>query len=283
MRTIAGMLRERREEGGLTLEALAQAVGATKGYLSMIENGRVANPPSRRLLEALEDALGVDDGALVRAAGWQRAPDAVRADYDRVAEQARRGIELAHWLKARTQPGAAGGRSLDALYRSGQLTRQINRALGEANIDADMPRPSARVPLINRVAAGYPTDFTDLGYPARVADSEVSCPDLADPDAFAARVVGASMEPNYREGDIVIFSPLATIADGCDCFVRLEPDHETTFKRVFFERDGAPSDPADEAFTHIRLQPLNPSFAPQTVEREHVAGLYRAVMRLSSV
>lgn len=283
MHTVAGILRQRREAAGLTLAALAEAVGVTKGYLSMIENRRVANPPSRRLLEALEAALDIDDGALVRAAGWQSTPDAVRADFDKLAEQAQRGIELARWLKAKTEPRAAGGRSLDALYRSGQLTRQINRALGEANIDTDLPVRSARVPLINRVAAGYPTDFTDLGYPARVADSEVSCPDLADPDAFAARVVGASMEPTYREGDIVIFSPVATITDGCDCFVRLEPDHETTFKRVFFECDGAPSDPAAEQFTHIRLQPLNPSFAPQTVERAHVAGLYRAVMRMSSV
>ena len=61
------------------------------------------------------------------------------------------------------------------------------------------------VPLINKVAAGYPREFTDLAYPARVADEYVRCPDLDDPDAFAARVVGDSMQPNYAEGDIVIF------------------------------------------------------------------------------
>lgn len=41
----------------------------------------------------------------------------------------------------------------------------------------------------------------------QVAEEYVRSPDLADPDAFTARVVGDSMAPDYREGDIVIFSP----------------------------------------------------------------------------
>jgi transcriptional regulator with XRE-family HTH domain/SOS-response transcriptional repressor LexA len=142
------------------------------------------------------------------------------------------------------------------------------------------------VPLINSVAAGYPTEFTDLGYPARVADEYVRVPDVRDPDAFAARVVGDSMEPVYREGDIVVFSPAKALVEaggaaglgargasgggGVDCFVRLEPDHESTFKRVYFERGAA----GEEL---IRLQPLNPKYPPRVVPREQVAGLYAAV------
>ena len=49
------------------------------------------------------------------------------------------------------------------------------------------------------------------------------------------------------------------------------PDHETTFKRVFFD-NGA-----------IRLQPLNPRYAPQTYKREQVAGMYRAIKRIQSL
>src|SRR6185295_16344626 len=84
-----------------------------------------------------------------------------------------------------------------------------------------------QAPLINKVAAGYPTEFTDLGYPARVADEYVSAPGVTDADAFAARVVGDSMMPLYREGDIVVFSPERDTKDGDDCFVRLERDDET--------------------------------------------------------
>ena len=124
--------------------------------------------------------------------------------------------------------------------------------------------------MINRVAAGYPSGFTDLDYPARVADDYVSAP-VTDPDAFAATVVGGSMLPEYRAGDIVIFSPATEVDDGADCFVRIEPDHETTFKRVYF----------DHANGLIRLQPLNPSFEARVLPRDQVAGLYRAVWRMS--
>jgi repressor LexA len=130
-----------------------------------------------------------------------------------------------------------------------------------------------RVPLVNKVAAGYPCGFTDLDYPARVADSYLSCPGLNDPDAFAATVIGESMMPDYLEGDIVVFSPSAEVTEGSDCFVRLEPDHETTFKRVFFSEQGAV----------VRLQPLNQKFPPVVRTREQLAGLYRAVWRYSKL
>jgi phage repressor protein C with HTH and peptisase S24 domain len=120
--------------------------------------------------------------------------------------------------------------------------------------------------LINKVAAGYPREFTDLGYPARIADEYVRCPDVTDPDAFAARVVGDSMMPDYREGDVVVFSPTRDVKDGNDCFVRLERDAETTFKRVYFEGEG-----------RLRLQPLNARYSPRVVNREDVGGLYAAV------
>ena len=54
------------------------------------------------------------------------------------------------------------------------------------------------MPVINRISAGYPRDFTDLAYPARVADDYVGCPDVRDKDAFGARVHGDSMTPKYQ-------------------------------------------------------------------------------------
>ncbi|MFP4144836.1 MAG: helix-turn-helix domain-containing protein [Phycisphaeraceae bacterium] len=271
---LARLLRDRRQELRLTLQALAERVGSTKSYLSMIENQRVENPPSRRLLAAIERALGFERAELRRAAGWQTASPEVKAELERLAEDARRGRDLAQWLKQSTSRRAGGGKNLDKLYRSGQLSKRINSALGEPETSAARPMSApglGGVPLINKVTAGYPHDFTDLAYPARVADEYVPAPGLGDPDAFAATVCGESMQPEYSEGDIVIFSPAANVSDGCDCFVRLEPDHETTFKRVFF----------DEKTGDIRLQPLNPQFPPRILAREEVAGLYRAVWRMS--
>ncbi|MEN0020687.1 MAG: hypothetical protein AAF747_07385 [Planctomycetota bacterium] len=57
--------------------------------------------------------------------------------------------------------------------------------------------------------------------------------------------------------------------------MRLEPDSDTTFKRVFFE--------GEEGAERIRLQPLNPEFPPKLVDREQVAGLYAAVSVMRSI
>ena len=54
----------------------------------------------------------------------------------------------------------------------------------------------------------------------------------------------------------MVFSPARTVTPGMDCFARLEPDHETTFKRVYFE-----SGPEGEEL--IRLQPLNSAYPPR--------------------
>ena len=153
----------------------------------------------------------------------------------------------------------------------GVLHRLVERSAG--NVE---PARVNAVPVINKVSAGYPSDFTDLGYPPRHADAHVSCPDVDDPDAFAARVSGDSMEPAYREGDIVIFSPASEPRHGDDCFVRFAGG-ETTFKRVFFEQDPATGHGV------IRLQPRNEKYPPRTVAAEEVTGLYRARYRFQPV
>ena len=107
-----------------------------------------------------------------------------------------------------------------------------------------------------------------------IADDYVSVPaDMADPNAFAVRVVGDSMEPRYREGDVAIFSPAAPVHSGDDCFVRFAPgsgpgEDESTFKRVFF--DGP---------EQVRLQPLNERYAPTTVRPEAIGRIFRAAAR----
>lgn len=223
------LLRRHRRGRGLTLGALAQRVDVTPGYLSMIENGRVNNPPSMKVLVRLEAALEVRDASLCKAAQWERTPRPIREQLER----------------ARQHQEAASS--------------------------------TATVPLINKVAAGYPAAFTDLDYPARASDDVIVVPGYTglhgdhDPDAFAATVCGDSMSPAYRAGDIVVFSPLADVVDGSDCFARLEPDHECTFKRVFFEDNEG----------RVRLEPLNPDYPARTVNREDVAGLFRAVWRMS--
>lgn len=298
-RAFGPRLRELREARGLTLQGLASAAGCTKGYLSSVENEK-RGVPTDEILVRLEVALGLAAGELVRAAGWERTPVHVRREVVKLAAR-----EAAHRDRERklasifSRSGIdEGGRLLGALddaYKSGELANLLgmntkpgadrSATAAAAPLVGDLARVLPfEVPLINKVAAGYPREFTDMGYPARVADEYVRCPDIDDPDAFAARVVGDSMLPEYREGDIVVFSPLREIKSGMDCFARLEPDGETTFKRVFFESErGDPDSDAgvkfedDASGVKVRLQPLNPAYAPRVVAREEVGGLYAAV------
>jgi SOS-response transcriptional repressor LexA len=276
--SVGALIGQRRKERKLTLQRVADMAGCAKSYLWQIEQGRRANPPSAELLERLERALAMAPGTLVRVAQWASTPAAVRERVSALEVEQKVAQRLAEILASSGVDGAGKmGGALDRAHRSGELRRLVERiapekrgvASGETTPPIAVSLPM-EVPLINRVAAGYPREFTDLGYPARVAGEYVRTPDVADPDAFAARVVGDSMLPEYREGDIVVFSPARAVSPGMDCFARLEPDHETTFKRVYFEKDAA-------GVELIRLQPLNPAFAPRVLPREQVAGLYVAV------
>ena len=301
-------IRRQRRRLGLTLDELAGRTGISKPYLSLIETGRVPNPPSDEKLRRLEQSLGFVTGELLTQAHLQRTPKDVRAMLERLiksdasngdAGTRGRGDAGREEDKGTRGPGDKGTNAvslspcppvplsssrpssrrvsasspvvdLDDAYMSGVLQELVDRSAG--NVET---MTANAVPVINRVSAGYPKDFTDLSYPPRVADDYVSCPDVHDRDAFAARVHGDSMTPKYRQGDIVIFSPSLPPRDGDDCFVRFADGH-TTFKRVFFET-------VDEGKSVLRLQPRNERYRPQVVPSQNVTGLYRAVYRYQRV
>ncbi len=280
-RAFASTLRQQRLLLKLSLAQLAERVGCAKSYLSSIENGH-KGPPADAIIERLEHALSFQSGELFECAQWDQTPMPIRENIEQLRERDETVSLLARLLAQSAREGA----SLDKLYESGELRQLIDRIdPDQVSTPSDQEpeaneRPAARmaaigmlpmeVPLINKVTAGYPADFTDMGYPARIADEYVRAPDLSDPDAFAARVVGDSMEPKYREGDIVVFSPAREIVDGMDCFVRLERDDESTFKRIYFQKDQAGNE-------LIRTQPINNAYPPMTLPREAVAGLYAGV------
>ncbi|MHA7814645.1 MAG: helix-turn-helix domain-containing protein [Phycisphaerales bacterium] len=267
-------LRELRRQRGVSLAELAAQVGCAPSYLSAIECGKKGHPADA-LIARIESSLRCDTGALLALAHWEQTPGPIRADYQAMHEKDQSARQLARLLTRSTQLGA----SLDDLYASGVLRRAIDRVDPEhADEPGETPRVrlANQVPLINKVTAGYPADFTDMDYPARVADEYIRTPDLSDPDAFAARVVGDSMHPNYLEGDIVVFSPARQVQSGADCFVRFEENAQSTFKRVYFETG---SDGAEL----IRIQPINNAYAPTTVHREEVAGLYAGVSVIRSI
>ncbi len=251
----------------MTQVRLAGLAGCAKGYLSLIESGH-KGPPSDELLERLEDALGLPRGELITAARWQELPDSMQAEI----ELLRNERLLAHRLAELLDDGSIdeSGRVVGALERArcnGEL-RRIVGALGGGQRTADTDEDiSMEVPVINAPGIDYRTGL------AGTPDGYVRAPNLTDADAFALRVVGDSMRPDYREGDIVVFSPLQKVRSGADCFAMFGPDRQAAFQRAYFENENS----------SVRLQPINSAYPPIIVPRHELHGLYAAFSATRSV
>lgn len=81
MMKFSARLRALRIGRGLTLEALAEKAGTEKGYLSGIENEKVA-PPSSRMIRAIARALKHDAKELLIRAYVEKAPREIRGEIE---------------------------------------------------------------------------------------------------------------------------------------------------------------------------------------------------------
>ncbi len=284
-------IRHRREQLGFTLDQIAAATGISKPYLSNIETASAPGLPSPAKIAAIEKSLQLPPGQLMQQADWLRTPPSIRRLLP-LADSP--GTTLAA-TSILNQPGntalprrSDGAINLDALLNpptAGKLETDIAAAENGRNI------PIKRVPLINRVPAGNPAEFTDLDYPAGIADGEVpaptsttedvshtAAPPTAANDMFALRIQGDSMEPHYHHGDIIVLSATQTPKDGDDCLVRFDEmrNFSTTFKRIYFE----PAEP-QQTPTHVRLQPLNPKHRNRLIDLQHISGIFPAIWKIT--
>ena len=121
------------------------------------------------------------------------------------------------------------------------------------------------IPLIGFAQAGSHGFFDDAGYPAGGSWDEFPFPGFADPHAYALEINGESMEPVYRDGDIVIVSPEANIRRG-DRVVAKTNDGEILAK-ILVRRTAS----------RIELQSLNPLHEDRTLMVEDVQWLARVI------
>jgi len=70
------------------------------------------------------------------------------------------------------------------------------------------------IPVIGFAQAGVQGFFDDAGYPCGGGWDEIPFPGVSDPHAYALEISGDSMDPVYRDGDIVIVSPEAGVRRG---------------------------------------------------------------------
>jgi phage repressor protein C with HTH and peptisase S24 domain len=76
------------------------------------------------------------------------------------------------------------------------------------------------VPLIGFAEAGAGGYFDDGGFPAGEGWDELAFPAVNDEHAYALEISGQSMEPAYRDGDVIVVSPAAPIRRGDRVVVR---------------------------------------------------------------
>ncbi len=91
------------------------------------------------------------------------------------------------------------------LQASGATTGEFFSLLNEKSNQASFQK----LPLIGLAQAGAEGYFDDAGYPAGSGWDEVVLPDARDEHAYALEISGDSMEPVYRDGDVIIVSPLS--------------------------------------------------------------------------
>src|SRR3954447_17574648 len=109
MEALGPKLRRQRRRLGLTLDELARPPGISKPYLSLIETGRVPNPPSDEKLRRLEQTLGFTRGELVTQAHLHRTPRDVRVMLQRLIARGRTEEDGAKANGGASGEGAAVG------------------------------------------------------------------------------------------------------------------------------------------------------------------------------
>ncbi len=118
------------------------------------------------------------------------------------------------------------------------------------------------VPLLGFAEAGAGGYFDDGGFPAGEGWDEIAFPAVTDEHAYALEVSGQSMEPAYRDGDVILVSPSAPIRRGDRVVVRTK-DGEVLAKEL--KRRTAKIDRAE--------------IAQHPASRPHARDLRRAVDR----
>lgn len=83
-------------------------------------------------------------------------------------------------------------------------------------------RSGPTIPLLGFAQAGTDGFFDDAGLPSGEGWDAIRFPGIGDDDVYALEVMGESMLPVYRPGDLVVVSPSATLRRGDRVVVRLQ-------------------------------------------------------------
>jgi phage repressor protein C with HTH and peptisase S24 domain len=126
-------------------------------------------------------------------------------------------------------------------------------------------RGSRSVPLVGFAQAGSKGYFDDAGFPAGEGWDAVEFPGISDDNAYALEVSGQSMEPLYRDGDVVVVSPAAQIRRG-DRVVVKTLGGEVMVKEL-----------TRRTAKRIELKSVNPAYEDRSIETADIAWIARII------
>lgn len=134
---------------------------------------------------------------------------------------------VSDWLNAKTYP------RIDKIERMANYFGIDKAALVEDHTYNKVDIPVYRIPIVGKVVAGTPIDAIE-----NITDYiRVTNPAAADGSYYALHVTGASMEPEMREGDLVIVHKQDYFDSGDICIV-LVNGNEATVKKVIKSDQG---------------------------------------------
>jgi len=208
----------RMREMNLTYEDLARQAGVSGVYVSKIMHGKVV--PSDEVVCKLAEAMGLDLERLVILAHLEKAPGPVKPVFERLVR--RRPEEF-----------------------MGELGRSDN-------IEVEQLGRGFVAPVVGMVEAGGWKPAEDGQYPAGAADGYIYT-DRKGENLFGVRVTNDSMEPEFREGDILVVNPNLEAKSGDYVIAKLTDENEATFKKLVIH-------PGEGGRSIIILRPLNPAY-----------------------
>ncbi len=134
--------------------------------------------------------------------------------------------------------------------------------LPEGLVAHAMQRP---IPQIGFAQAGSGGFFDDAGFPAGTGWDEVHFPDVEDENAYALEISGDSMLPVFRDGDVVVVSPSASIRRGDRVVVKTR-EGEVLAKEL-----------ARKTARHVELRSLNPAYEDRQIPLDKLEWMARII------
>lgn len=283
MNTFAEKLTAWREREKLPQGKAAILLGITRSYLNQIENGnREAGPKIvNRLAEIMENAASfsvynprekltaalaehdLTPAALAKKIGYDAGviANVVRGTGKASEKMIEAIIKELPELSKEDLMGGSDSPTVISSDDSNGLT------YGSKPTVALPPGMKGRnVPLLSMAqAGGWDAGHSDEGWSGECAFAL----NVDDRRAFAIKVSGNSMEPEIREGDVVICSPAAELTQGCCAVVRTKSD--AAFIKFWRKRGDS-----------VTLESANSDYKPLHFPLAEIAGAWPVIQRIAS-